>query len=142
MYPAIKNKIKGYLVQTRDLDGNIVKFKALGSENLIQSKSSLHLKCRELLKEKYPTIRILEEVAIPLRKKEILFCDFYIPLLKKFIEVQGEQHSKYCAHFHQSPQSFAASKKRDAEKKQWCEQNGFEFVELRFDEINKWKEQI
>jgi hypothetical protein len=53
-----------------------------------------------MLHEKFPTLQILEEVSIPLRSKETLYLDFYIPLIKKCIEVHGEQHYKFVPFYH------------------------------------------
>ena len=86
---------------------------------------------------------MLQEVAIPLRRTEALYLDFYIPLLKKAIEVHGEQHYKFVAHFHNNAMGFIKHKKRDNDKKEWCEINGIEYIELPYNEsIEQWKQRI
>jgi predicted adenine nucleotide alpha hydrolase (AANH) superfamily ATPase len=91
----------------------------------------------------YPTLTILQEVPIPLRKNQVLFLDFYIPLLKKAIEVHGEQHYKFVAHYHSNAMGFMKHKKRDHDKQEWCESNGIEYIELPYNEdVEQWTARI
>jgi len=107
------------------------------------ARSTLHLKTREILLEKYPTLTICEECPITLRRGEIAYIDFYLPLLKIAIEVNGEQHFKYIPHFHGSAQVFLRAKKRDRDKAEWCERNGIKLVNLNYNEdIEEWKTKI
>jgi L-lactate utilization protein LutB len=127
-----------------DLDGNISNWSLLGKiKNLRNNQSSLHKKTLELLKEIYPTIQILQEVSIPLRRHETLYLDFYLPMLKKAIEVHGEQHYKFVAHYHNNALGFIRHKKRDSDKKSWCDINNIEYIELPYNEnIEQWKQRI
>ena len=120
----------------KDLDGNTHKWQLLGgiAHSSSTKKSSLHLDTRDILKTIYPTMQILEEVAIPLRRSETLYLDFYIPLLKKTIEVHGEQHYKFVPFYHSTTLGFIKHKKRDQEKKEWCEINNIEYIELPYHE--------
>lgn len=128
----------------RDLDGNTQRWSLVGNiKNNRLNQSSLHKSAFALLKDIYPTIPILQEVTIPLRRSEVLFLDFYIPLLKKVIEVHGEQHYKFVAHYHSNALGFIRHKKRDSDKKEWCELNGLEYIELPFNEnLEQWKNRI
>jgi len=132
-------------MQVKDLDGNFHHWKLLGgiahgSEN---NKSSLHLQARILIKECFPTLQVLEEVTIPLRPREKLILDFYLPLNKKCIEIHGEQHYKYNRFFHKDMLGFLRHKKRDKEKQEWCELNDIQYIELPFNEkIEQWKERL
>ena len=101
--------------------------------------SDLHLTARNLLHEVYPTHQILEEVSIPLLPGETQYLDFYMPLKKFAIEVQGEQHYKFIAHFHHTRDAFHQSKARDNKKMFWCKLNGIWLIELVFNEKDKWK---
>lgn len=127
-----------------DLDNNIHSWNLLGKiKNLRNNQSSLHKKAFNLLKDIYPTIQILQEVSIPVRKHETLYLDFYIPLLRKAIEVHGEQHYKFVAHYHTNTLGFMKHKKRDSDKEAWCLTNNIEYVELPFNEsIEEWKQRI
>jgi hypothetical protein len=131
--------------QIVDLDGNTQNWSLTGgiAHGKIQSKSELHLAARSLLKDSFPTLQILEEIQIPLRKSETLYLDFYLPLIKKCIEVHGEQHYRFVAFYHVSPIGFARHKKRDAEKKEWCLKNNIEYIEFAYNEsIDEWKAKL
>jgi hypothetical protein len=98
---------------------------------------------RLLLKDIYPTLQILEEIPIPLRRSETLYLDFYLPLLKKCIEVHGEQHYKFVPFYHQNIMGFAKQKKRDNEKQEWCRNNNIEYIELpHYEDIESWKKRL
>jgi hypothetical protein len=127
-----------------DLDGNGSKWSILGNtKNNRKNQSSLHRATCSMLSEIYPTLIILQEVPIVVRKNQTLFLDFYIPLLKTAVEVHGEQHYKFVAHYHSNAMGFIKHKKRDADKKEWCEINGIEHIELPYDEnIEQWKLRI
>lgn len=131
-------------MQVRDLDGNTLTWTLTG--NIVKatsgSKSSLHLQARDIIRNIFPTMQILEEVTIPLRKSESLFLDFYIPLTKTCIEVHGEQHYRFVAFYHPNMLSFLKGQKRDRDKKEWCEINGINYIELPFDQIPSWKDII
>jgi hypothetical protein len=126
------------------LDGDTKKWSLLGtiSKNQ-QNKSSLHIKARDILVELFPTLQILEEVPAPIRKSEMLYLDFYLPLKKYCIEVHGEQHYKLVSFYHQNLMGFLKSKKRDNDKKEWCELNSIKYIELPYNEDEtKWRERI
>jgi len=128
-----------------DLDGKTSKLKLMGYTVGIQnrdSRSKYHIAARKLLKEKYPTLQILEEVSIKIRQGETLYLDFYIPILNYAIEVHGEQHYKFSPHFHGSHMGYLKQLKRDREKNEWCEINNIEFTVLAYDELDEWNAQI
>lgn len=128
-------------MEVRDLDGNIVKWVLTG--RLGNNKSELHKITRELIKEEYPTIQFLEEVTVNLRRGQVVYLDFYLPLYKIAIECSGEQHYKYIPHFHGSPQGFAKAKQCDQMKKDWCELNDIKLIELPFNENKEqWRNRL
>lgn len=132
-------------MQIKDLDGATHKWTLTGciSHGKMQNKSELHKRARALIKTCYPTLQVLEEVPIPLRKSQTLFMDFYLPLNQKCIEVHGEQHYKFVAFYHKNIMGFAQHKKRDHEKMEWCEINNIEYIVLPFDETDsQWSERI
>lgn len=124
--------------KVRDLDGNLVNWNLNGCSPTDAAKSSFHLAARKLLKEIYPTMQILEEVPVHLRKNSIVYLDFYIPLIRQCVEVHGEQHYKFVAHFHGNMMGFTKAKKLDADKKYWCEINNINFVELPYNKQESW----
>jgi hypothetical protein len=130
-------------MQVKSLDGYLQNWQLTGhfSHAKLSNKSSLHINAREVIKDSYPTLQILEEVPIPLRKNEILYLDFYLPLKKICIEVHGEQHYKFVSFYHNNQLNFLKSQKRDREKKEWCELNGIKYIVLPYDKkIESWKE--
>lgn len=131
--------------QIVDLDGVLHQWSLTGgiAHGKMHNKSELHLLARKLIKECFPTLQILEEVSVPIRKSETLYLDFYLPLTKKCIEVHGEQHYKFVPFFHINMMGFAKHKKRDQEKKDWCEINNIEYIELPFNEsYTEWKSKL
>lgn len=128
-------------MQVVDLDGNSYNWQLLGgiSKGSKNNKSSLHLKARELIHHLFPTLPILEEVSINIRRGETLYLDFYIPLTKKCIEVHGEQHYTFSRFYHGSILGFMKQKKRDREKQEWCEINGIDYIELPFNQQDNWE---
>ncbi len=128
-------------MKVKDLSGRIHSLNLKGYQAVSNvHKSSLHLLARKIIKEEYPLDTILEEVAVP---GEHLFLDFFLPLRKKVIEVHGNQHYNYVAHFHGTPQAFVESKKRDQRKLSWCELNGIDCITLPFNETeDEWRTRI
>lgn len=83
-------------------------------------KSKLQYECGQLIKQKFPTEIILEELPIP---GHDLTLDFFIPTRKIAFEAQGGQHHTYTPHYHKSNAGFQKALGRDANKVLWCESN-------------------
>ncbi len=131
-------------MQVVDLDGNSANWHITGhiSRGSV-NKSSFHIKAKKLISEIFPTLQILEEVAVPIRKSETLYLDFYLPLKRTCYEVHGEQHYKFVQFYHQNMFNFLMSQKRDREKKEWCELNDIAYVELPYSETDdEWRTRI
>ena len=134
-------------MKVRDLDNNVLIWKLVGhivdGGNDRSARSGLHLEARHILKERFPTMTVLEEVPITLRRSQTVFLDFFVPLRKIAVEVQGEQHFKYVPFFHHSVANFIKAKKLDAEKKEWCEINGITLLEFPYIEsFEQWKQKL
>lgn len=129
----------------KDLDGQIHNWLLTGnmSKGKIDNRSSLHLTARKILASNFPTLQILEETPILLRRNETLYLDFYIPLKKICVEVHGEQHYKFVPFYHTNILNFLKSQKRDREKQEWCELNSIKYIVFKFDEDeNLWNERV
>jgi hypothetical protein len=129
----------------KDLDGNTHNWQLTGnmSKGKVDNRSSLHLAARSLITQNFPTMQILEEVPIPLRKSETLYLDFYLPLKKICFEVHGEQHFKFVPFYHNNMLAFKKSQKRDKDKQEWCEINGLKYISLAYNEDSEvWNERI
>ena len=110
-------------------------------------KSKYHLRAREVIKKVYGNYLVVEEVKLPgIREpgvKSSLFLDFLIPVVMIGVEVHGEQHYKYCPFFHKTKAGFFAHKRRDQLKRDWCDLNGIELIELKYsDSIETWENQF
>ncbi len=106
------------------------------------AKSEGHRRAKKVLKGLYPLDRLLEEVGLPGCPTR-LTADFFVPLRKLLVEVQGRQHEEFVPHFHGSREGFAASRRRDNDKRKWAELNGLTLVELPDDESDEeWRERI
>jgi len=127
-------------MNTVGLDGSEHKLSFIGltSKSSLNNKSSFHLEARNLLRELYPTLQIIEEVPIYVRKSEVLYVDFFIPLSKKCIEVHGEQHYGFVPFYHRSQMDFLKQKKRDRDKIEWCHINNIEYIELPYNKQSEW----
>lgn len=129
----------------KDLDGNGYNWLLTGnmSKGKVANKSSLHLKARQLISTIFPTLQILEEVPVNIRKNETLYLDFYLPLKRVCVEVHGEQHYKFVAFYHTNMLNFIKSQKRDRDKKEWCEINDIKYISLPYnEEIEQWQDRI
>lgn len=128
----------------KDLDGNTYNWLLTGNmaKGKITNKSSYHLRARQIITDIYPTLQILEEVPVQIRKNETLYLDFYLPLKKICFEVHGEQHYKFIPFYHSNILNFLKSQKRDKEKQEWCENNGISYICLAYNKENEWSNQI
>ena len=129
----------------RDLDDNTSMWHLTGraSNGRIAHKSSFHLEARALLTSYFPTLQILEEIPISIRKSETLYLDFYLPLIKTCVEVHGQQHYEFVPFYHHDIRGFWKTKKRDREKTDWCAMNNIRHVALPYNEtIDQWKERV
>jgi hypothetical protein len=130
-------------MQVRDLDGNTNNWSFAKNSSVSNSfnKSSLHLLARQIIKEIFPTMQSLEEVTVHIRKNQIAYLDFFIPLVKLCIEVHGEQHYKFTPFYHANALAFAKAKKRPR-KKEWCEINNIKYIELPFNKTEEWAQYV
>ena len=115
---------------------------SLTTKSNLNNKSNFHLLARDLLKQNYPTLQILEEIPIQIRKSETLYMDFFIPLSKKCIEVHGEQHYEFTPFYHRTKLDFFKQQKRDREKREWCHINNIAYIELPYNKQEDWVEII
>ena len=126
------------------LDGRSYPFPPSGrmpKENDSQSRSTLHLRAREILRKMYPTERPLEEVTLP--GTNGLAADFYLPSYKKVVECHGRQHYNFIGHFHGNRLNFLQGRRNDARKQEWCEINSIQFIELPYNETDdEWKQRL
>lgn len=132
-------------MQVKDLDRIAHNWHLTGNmaHGKVSNRSGLHLRARELITNHFPTLQILEEVPIALRRGETLYLDFYLPLKKLCVEVHGEQHYKFVGFYHTSMLNFLKSQRRDGEKQEWCEINNITHIVFpHYEDSNDWLERI
>lgn len=106
-------------------------------------KSGPHLLVHNMLKKLYPTLQILEEVEIEVKKNKSLYLDFYIPLYNIAIEIDGAHHREFVPFFSKNQAGFVRQQSNDALKEAWCELNNISFIRLRDDEKEEdWQKQF
>ncbi len=133
-------KIKG-------LDGREHSWILESSEKTDDNRSKLHLRARELIKSMFPYDKFYEDVTLPgsspARNKSVLYADFFLPLRKLMIEVNGRQHEEYVRFFHGDKANFKKSIARDKNKLEWCEINNIRLVYLNHNENDdEWRNKI
>jgi hypothetical protein len=132
-------------MQIKTLDGQLQNWQLTGhySHAKLENKSEFHLRARELLKKTFPTLQIIEEIPVPIKRSETYYLDFYIPMLKVAVEVHGEQHYKFVSFYHHNQLGFIKSQKRDREKEEWCNINNIRYIELPYNETeDQWLDKI
>lgn len=101
-------------------------------------RSQYHKKAKILIREIYHDF-LCEEVYIPSWK---LYLDFYLPLRKLAIEVNGQQHDSLSYLFDKSPLDFLKRKRKDKIKQQFCETNNITLIILNWNEEHLWKAKL
>ena len=105
-------------------------------------RSHGHLLARILLRGYYPCDQLLEEVPL-YGCGTVLYLDFFLPLRRIAVEVQGEQHYQQVKHFHPTRMDYLRARGRDVQKRQWCSLNGISLVELPYGETeDDWRNRI
>lgn len=128
------------------LDNKEYKWKLSSSTRSRESKSGLHNKARLLLKKIFPFDVIHEDITLPGTKtrnrKSLLYADFFLPNRRLIVEVNGEQHHKHIAFFHENLHDFYRASLRDKDKANWCLLNEITLVNLEYNEVEKWEQKI
>ena len=129
----------------REYNLNLQKYDVKANDKRKRSKH--HVRARKLIKEVYHSYRILEEVKLPgstsTNKRSVLYLDFFIPNIRKAVEVHGRQHYEYTPFFHKSKADFILAKARDEDKIEWCELNNIEILTLKYSgSDDEWRKTI
>ena len=129
----------------REYNLNLQKYDVKANDKRKRSKH--HMRARKLIKEVYHSYRVLEEVKLPgstsTHKRSVLYLDFFIPNIRKAVEVHGRQHYEYTPFFHKSKADFILAKARDEDKIEWCELNNIEIVTLKYSgSDDEWRKSI
>lgn len=115
-----------------DINGKEVRVQIRQSDYPMReiSRSNIQHEVGQKLQEMFPHETILEEFPIPGSRMTV---DFLIIRLNLAIEVNGKQHDVFSTFHHgeRNQLAFAGQVKRDVKKANWCEMNGFKYIEVR-----------
>ncbi len=129
-------------MQVTGLDGIEYRWTPERFHDQRENASGPHRKARELLHSLFPFYSINEEIPL-VGTPTKLYLDLYIHALRLAIEAHGRQHFEFSSFFHGSAADFRASKNRDKMKREWCELNGIDLIELPDTETEaQWIERI
>jgi very-short-patch-repair endonuclease len=97
------------------------------------SRSKLQFNVKQFLKPHWKHQVCFEEFPVYGTRMSVDLINF---TKKIAIEVNGPQHKEFNKFFHgNSKAKYLSSIKRDWEKTEWLETNGFELVEIEYDEV-------
>lgn len=97
-----------------------------------KSKSIIQFKVKQFLKPFWRAHLVYEEFPVFGTRLQV---DILNASYKIAIEVQGEQHSQFHYFHGGEPMNYLTGVKRDVQKAEWLENNGFKLVEINHDEI-------
>ena len=99
------------------------------------SRSQIQFKVKKFLKKYWENQVVYEEFPVYGTRMKV---DILNATKKIAIEVQGSQHSQFNKFFHGNSRSkYLQSIKRDYQKAQWLEKNGYTLIEIEEKDINK-----
>ena len=100
-----------------------------------KSRSKLQFNVKQFLKSFWQYQIVYEEFPVYGTRMSVDILNF---TKKIAVEVNGPQHRKFNAFFHHNSKAkYHESIKRDWQKTEWLERNGFELVEIEDKEINQ-----
>ena len=103
-----------------------------------KSRSKIQFKVKQFLKGYWENHVVYEEFPVYGSRMKV---DILNATKKIAVEVNGRQHSNFNAFFHNNSRAkYLASIKRDVEKREWLEKNGFALIEIEEDEVPKLSE--
>ena len=108
--------------------------------NSKQSKGKLEI--IQYLQEN--NIEFIRQYKFQNQNRDTKLCryDFYLPKLNTIIEFMGGQHYKFIHHFHRTNDYYLKCWYLDILKKEFCNNNGINFIEIKYNEDIKLKLQI
>lgn len=97
------------------------------------SRSKLQTKAKRFFQKYWKNHIVYEEFPVYGTRMKV---DFLNATKKVAIEVNGPQHSSYNSFFHKKSRlNYLKSIKRDHQKAQWLEMNGYDLIELTTEEV-------
>jgi hypothetical protein len=97
------------------------------------SKSKIQFKVKQFLKPFWRGLIVYEEFPV---YGTLLKVDILNATLRIAVEVNGPQHEQFHYFHNGSPNAYLSSIRRDFQKNEWLETNGFTVVEINHDEVD------
>lgn len=104
-----------------------------------RSVSKPQKRIKDIVKPLWCFQDVHEELYIPSSKLRVDLINFTTSTV---IEVSPKQHDTYNEFFHKDRQKFLRSLERDFKKIEWCEMNGFQYIEIDEKTLKLTNEQI
>lgn len=95
-------------------------------------KSRVQFNVKQFFQYSWGTHVVVEEFPVFGTRMK---CDLINFTKKIAVETHGLQHDKFVKHFHKTKTGFKNSVKRDLQKYQWLEMNGFRVIEIFENEL-------
>ena len=95
-------------------------------------KSKVQFNVKKFFEHCWSTHVVVEEFPVFGTRMK---CDLINFTKKIAVETHGLQHDKFVKHFHKTKTGFKNSVKRDLQKYQWLEMNGFRIIEIFENEL-------
>ena len=103
-----------------------------------KSRSKIQFKVKQFLKHYWENHVVYEEFPVYGSRMKV---DILNATKKIAVEVNGRQHSNFNAFFHNNSRAkYLASIKRDVEKQEWLEKNGYTLIEIEEVELYQLSE--
>ena len=105
-----------------------------------KSRSKIQFKVKQFLKSYWENHVVYEEFPVYGSRMKV---DILNATKKIAVEVNGRQHSNFNSFFHNNSRAtYLASIKRDVEKREWLEKNGYTLIEIEENEVNELSEEF
>jgi very-short-patch-repair endonuclease len=98
-----------------------------------KSRSKFQFKVKQLLRPYWQNQIVYEEFPVYGSRMRV---DILNATKRIAIEVNGRQHSEFVPYFHKSRAEYLKSIKRDHQKTEWLEKNGFNLLEIEEKDLN------
>lgn len=96
-------------------------------------RSKIQKKVKDFFRDHWENHVVYEEFPVFGSRLKV---DLLNATKKIAVEVQGQQHTSYSKFFHGCRAKYWKSIKRDVIKENWLINNGFQLVEVNFDEVD------
>lgn len=133
------------MIKVKDFDGREFNWNLNKVVRQDTPKSSHHAKALEIIAKICPSAPCYNEVTLLGCKGVggvVLCADIFLPNIRLIIEVHGKQHYEYTPFFHKSKAGYYNYCRNDGIKKKWCEINNIKYLELKYNEQDKWEDLI